>query len=446
MSFSQIEKRWDGYLEVQGFRLKIVFNIDKKGDIFIATFDSPNQNAYGLPVESVSLEKTQVTIKIPSIGAEYTGALNSDNDEIEGTFIQRGQELPLKLKASTLASDAPIRPQTPKKPYPYYCQDVIIQNKIDSIQLFGTLTLPDSIGKYPVAILISGSGSQDRDETIFGHKPFLVIADYLTKKGIGVLRFDDRHYNKSTEMLLNTTAGDIANDVESCVDFLQSHNQVLTNCIGLIGHSEGGLTAAIVSAGNTNIAFVVLLAGTGICGEEILLSQTKEVIEGLSKPEMEKQVKLRKDLIDVVKNETDKRIAAEKLRVILNKDLTVTLYYGTKDTIQEINNTIKVFNSDMFRFFVNYDPKNDLQKIACPVLALIGEKDKQVLPDQNLTAIELALKKGKNNNYLVKEIPNVNHLFQTAKTGKVNEYAEIEETISPAVLALIADWIIDLKL
>jgi len=446
LAFSQLDGNWNGTLEVQGAKLKIVFHIQKTKDMYSATFDSPYQNAYGIPVEEVVLNESNVIIKIPAIGAVFNGQMNNGNNELIGTFKQGGLSTPLTLKAIEAETGKSERPQTPKKPYPYFSKDVIIENTKNNIQLAGTLTLPDSVRKFPVVILISGSGSQDRDETIFGHKPFLVLADYLTKKGIGVLRFDDRHYGKSTEMLFNTTAGDIANDVESCVNFLQSHNHVLKNSIGLIGHSEGGLSASIVSARNPNIAFTILLATPGIIGEEIVYAQLKETIGGLTEQELEQQIKLRKDVIKVLNNEPDKQIAAEKLREILNNDLSVTLYYEAKDTIQEIDNTIEIFNCDMYRFFISYNPINDLKKIACPVLALIGEKDIQVPPNQNLPAIESALREGKSVNYMVKEIANVNHMFQTAKTGKTSEYAEIEETISPDVLSLILGWINDLRL
>lgn len=445
LAFSQLDRQWNGASEIQGTKLRIIFHIQKVDEKYTATFDSPDQNAYGLPTEEVIFNNPGVIIKIPIIGGVFKGQMSDDNTEISGRLKQGELSIPLNLKAVDSETGSVARPQTPKKPYPYYSRELIIQNTKDNIQLAGTLTLPDSIGMYPIVVLISGSGSQDRDETIFGHKPFLVLADYLTRNGIGVLRFDDRHYRKPPELLFNTTPDDIANDVESCINFLQSHNHVLKNSIGLIGHSEGGLSASIVAARNSDLAYIVLLASSGIEGEEIIYAQTMAIFETLTEEEKKEQVELRRELINVLKIEPDKEIAIEMLSEILNRDLSITIQHEVADTIQEIENSIEIFNSDMFRFFISYDPVNDLRKITCPVLALIGEKDIQVSSQENLPVIESILKESGNDNYMVKEIPNVNHLFQTAITGKVTEYGEIEETISPDVLALILSWIKDLE-
>lgn len=444
ISFSQLNRKWNGILEIQGAKLRIVFNIQKIDNKYTATFDSPDQNAYGLKVEEVLFNESKVIIRIPLIGAVFNGQINNNN-EIKGSFEQGGHSIPLSLKAIESESSSLDRPQTPKKPYPYYTKEVLIENVKDKIQLAGTLTLPDSTGQYPVAILISGSGPQDRDETVFGHKPFLVLSDYLTKKGISVLRFDDRGVGKSTGNFHKATSADFASDVESCIHFLHTQKNALPNKIGLIGHSEGGIIATMIAGNNKHIAYVVLMAGSGISGEEIIYAQTEKMFQDLDKANIEQQVKLRQDLISVIKSETNKEVAEIKLREILIKNLKVLSLEPIQDTTQLINSVVTVFNSDWYRFFISYNPATDLARITCPVLALIGEKDIQVLPRQNLPAIESALKSGKNNECLVKEIPNVNHLFQTAKTGKVSEYGEIEETISSKVLSLIANWITDLR-
>lgn len=440
-AFCQLEGEWNGTLDIQGTKLRIVFHIEKSENQFKATFDSPDQNAFGLRVEEVLFKESEVVIKIPMIGATFNGEMNNDKNEIHGTFEQGGLSIPLNLKIVKSESSKIHRPQTPQEPYPYYSKEVFIENAIDKIKLAGTLTLPDSVGKYPVVILITGSGPQDRDETIFGHKPFLVIADHLTKKGIGVLRFDDRGVGKSTGDFYSATTADFATDVKSCILFLKKQKNVLPNSIGLIGHSEGGITATMVAANNNDLAYVVLLAGSGISGEEIIYAQTEKMFQDLNKIDIEKQVKLRRDLISIIQSEPDKEIAAKKLKEILNNNLDVLSLQPIQDTIQLINNTISVFNGDWFRFFINYNPATDIEKITCPVLALIGEKDIQVLPEQNIPAIEEALIKGENRKYMIKEIESVNHLFQTAYSGKVSEYGEIEETISPNVLTLISDWI-----
>jgi uncharacterized protein len=316
LAFCQIAGEWNGTLDIQGTKLKIVFHIEEFENQLKATFDSPDQNAFGLPVEEVLFKESEVVIKIPMIGATYSGEINNNKDEIVGTFEQRGLSMPLILKITNSESSGFHRPQTPQEPFLYYSKEVLIENEIDKIKLAGTLTLPDSVGKYPVVVLITGSGPQDRDETIFGHKPFLVISDHLTKKGIGVLRFDDRGVGKSTGNFHSSTTADFANDVRSCIQFLKKQKNVRTDKIGLIGHSEGGIIATMVAASNKDIANVVLLAGSGISGEEIIYAQTEKMFQDLNNIDIEKQVKLRRDLISIIKSEPDKAIAANRLKEI----------------------------------------------------------------------------------------------------------------------------------
>lgn len=441
VSFSQLTGQWKGKMEIQGTKLSIVFHIHKEMNGYTATFDSPDQNAFGLPVEKVSFKESKVIINIPAVGAVYNGKMNSNGDSINGTFKQGGLSIPLNLKHVKSVTGMTNRPQTPQKPYPYFTKEVVIENSKDKIQLAGTLTLPDTLGKYPIAVLITGSGPQDRDETIFGHKPFLVLADYLTKKGLGVLRFDDRGVAASTGNFYNATTTDFAEDVKSCIQFLKNHSNVYPDKIGLIGHSEGGIIATMIAANAKDISFIVLMAGSGVCGDKIIYAQTEKMYQDLSLQNIEKQVELRRELISVIQSEPDRKLAKDKLNTILNNNLDILTLQPVQDTVQLINTTSEVFNSDWFRFFVGHNPAEDIEKVTCPVLALIGEKDFQVSPEQNLPAIEEALKKGGNTNFLVKEIPHVNHLFQTANTGRVHEYGKITETISPEVLSMISNWI-----
>ena len=427
-AFSQLEGHWYGTTEKKG---KIVFHITKEKDRYTATYDCPDIYAYGYSVEEVLIDGSEVIIKIPSIGAVFYGQINSDNNEINGTFEQGGLSMPLNLLT---------RPQTPKETYPYYSHDVIIENLKDSIHLAGTLTLPDSVGKYPVAILISGSGPHERDATHFGHKTFLVIADYLTKNGIGVLRFDDRGVGNSTGNFYAATLADFAHDVESCFHYLQSHKNVLPDKIGLIGHSEGGSVAAMVAGNNKNITFVVFMASPAVSGDKIVYAQTMQLYQNLDSIGRLEQVNLRRQLINILRY-LDQDMAEGALWDILVKNRKL-LSVQNQDTIYTINSIAAYLNSDYYRSFISYDPAMDFKKIACPVLGLYAEKDTQVLPSQNIPAFENAFAEAGKYNSAV-EFPDVNHEFQTVKNGTADENSELDETISPEVLLFITYWIID---
>ena len=260
--------------------MRVVFNIVKTDKGYSSTMDSPDQGAKGIPVTFTNFENSVLKIEISNAKIEYTGTLDKENNFI-GNFKQGGQSFPMNLSKEKVEKEKFVRPQEPTKPYPYYSEDVIFENKKDKITLAGTLTLPTKEGNYPVVVLITGSGPQNRDEELLGHKPFLVLADYLTKNGIAVLRFDDRGIGESQGDFKTATSLDFASDVESAVNYLQTRKEINKKKIGLIGHSEGGIIAPMVAAKSKDIDFIVLLAGTGIPGGELMLLQ-KELIERAS--------------------------------------------------------------------------------------------------------------------------------------------------------------------
>jgi uncharacterized protein len=335
------------------------------------------------------------------------------------------------------ASTIQKRPQNPKKPYPYHEEEVIFESRESGIKLSGTLTFPESGGPFPAVVLISGSGAQDRNEELMGHKPFLVLSDYLTRHGIAVLRFDDRGVGGSTTGSSGDTTDNFAIDVMGGTSYLKTRKEIDSKNIGLIGHSEGGMIAPLVAAKSSDIAFIVMMAGTGVPGEDILKLQGELIMRANGAPEemIKENARVQKVMLDIIKTTTDKEIAKEKIREALSD-----LGPGKLDAIQtQLYTTM----SPWMRFFINFDPKTALEKVKCPVLALNGEKDLQVSPAQNLPEIEKALIAGKNKDYKIIELPGLNHLFQTCKTGSVAEYAQIEETISPNVLELITSWILE---
>jgi hypothetical protein len=320
------------------------------------------------------------------------------------------------------------------KPYPYREEEVAYKNPAANIELAATVTIPEGKGPFPAVLLMAGSGPHDRDETHMGHKPFLVLADYLTRKSIVVLRADKRGVGKSGGDYSHAVMADFASDADAGVAYLKTRVEVDPHKIGLVGHSEGGVEAPMSAAHNPDVAFVVMLAGTGVPGDQLLPEQMRRLEEaaGKSKDEIDKDVAVQRDILAIV--EKDKDDAA------LDKDLREKLAGKVPDA--QMGMQIKAVSSPWFRGLLEYDPAPTLSQLTCPVLVLNGEKDVQVPPEQNLPPIRKALETGGNKNFEIDELPGLNHLFQTAKTGGIGEYSEIEETMSPVAMEKVASWIL----
>ncbi len=301
-----ISGTWNGLLEVQGTQLRLVFNISQTDHAYSSTMDSPDQGAKGIPVTSTSYENNVLKIEISNAGIQYEGTLNEEHVFV-GTFKQSGQSFPLNLTKEKVEKEKVIRPQEPTKPFPYYSEDVKFENTKDEIVLAGTLTLPAKDGNFPAVILISGSGPQNRDEELLGHKPFLVLADHLTKNGIAVLRFDDRGTAESTGNFKGATSFDFASDVEFAIKYLQSRKEINKNQIGLAGHSEGGIIAPMIAAKSKDVNFIILLAGTGIRGDQLLLLQQELIgkASGMSDTELQKDKVINEGAFNIVLKSTD---------------------------------------------------------------------------------------------------------------------------------------------
>ncbi len=443
-----IEGIWQGKLKVPGTELRVVFKISKNPDgTLTATLDSPDQGVTGIPVEEVIFEDNTLRLEVKSAGAVFEGKVSEDFLVIEGEWKQSGGVFPLTVKRVDKAIEI-LRPQVPKKPYPYTEEEVAYENKEAGITLAGTLTLPPGKGPSPAVLLISGSGPQDRNETIYNHHPFLVLADYLTRQGIAVLRVDDRGVGESTGDFSQATSVDFASDVLAGIEYLKTRKEINPEQIGLIGHSEGGLIAPMVAVKSPDVAFIILMAGTGLTGEEILYLQGALISRamGVSEEDIAKNRQFNEKIFSLIKEEKDKKTIEEKLRQMFMEDWA-ELNEEEKSRIGDpevfLEAQLKSLLSPWLKFFLTYDPKPTLNKVKCPVLAINGEKDLQVPPKENLSAIEEALKVGGNQNYTIIELPNLNHLFQTAQTGLPAEYAKIEETISPVALKIISDWILE---
>ena len=436
---------WQGKLEVPGMSLRIVFNIakDEKGKL-TATMDSPDQRIEGIPVEEVTFKDGILHLEVKSARGFFEGKVQEDFLSIEGELNQAGQSFPLVLER--VEEIAKInRPQEPKKPYPYKEEEVTYENKDAGITLAGTLTFPFEKGPFPAVLLITGSGAQDRNETAANHKPFLVWADYLTRLGIAVLRVDDRGVGGSTGDFLQATSEDFAGDVLAGIEYLKSRKEIDPRQIGLIGHSEGAIIAPMVASQSPDVAFIVMMAGTGLTGEEILYLQSALILKvnGVSDELITKSRALQESIYTVLKIEKDNTVAAEELHgIIENAKLQLSEEEREKILFGAfIEPPIKLI--PWYRYFLTNDPKTALMKLKCPVLAINGEKDLQALPKESLQSIEEALIAGGNKDYTLKELPNLNHLFQTTQTGAPSEYGQIEETIAPEALDLVGKWILD---
>jgi uncharacterized protein len=441
------EEIYEGTFKAGATKVRLVFHLFKQqGGGHAGTMDSPDQGVNGLVLDEVSVKGDAVRLELGIAKIVFEGKRGKGGREIAGTFKQAGMSFPLTLKRVAKATEA-SRPQTPKRPYPYDEIEVAYENKRHGVKLAGTLTVPRAKGPFPAVLLITGSGAQDRDETILGHKPFLVLADYLTRRGIAVLRVDDRGVGRSTGSVPDSTTADFAEDVRAGVAFLKGRKEVNAAQIGLIGHSEGGAIAPLVASRSKDIAFIVLLAGPGVPGHQILRTQSAAGLKlaGRAHP---KELALLKTLQDrlfaTVRAEKDRAVAEKKARAAL-EEITSKLSADEKKKAAGALVVIELHMQEVLtpwgRYFMDYDPRPALRQVACPVLALNGAKDVQVDARLNLQAIAAALKEAGNKDVTIRELPNLNHLFQTCTTGAASEYGAIEETLAPGVLETVADWI-----
>lgn len=440
-----LDGSWQGVIAIAGQELPVVFEIsddglgDWKGHML-----SPSQTDQQIPLTSVSFHDREVTILVEYVGGSYRGKLAASGRSIRGDWKQGALEVSLDLDRHEKPF-AYERPQTPKAPFPYPVEKVKFPNSLAKLSLAGTLSLPkDRVSPAPAVVLVSGSGPQDRDETIAGHKPFAVIADYLARRGVAVLRYDDRGVGESEGTFEFGTTLDFATDAWAAVEFLKSRPEIDPEKIGLIGHSEGGLIAPIVSTKREGIAFLVLLAAPCLPGDQTLLSQSKAVGEasGLSSEMLALNQQFSQAVFDLM---TQPNPDLEKVRDLgarfekEAKELSADDAKALENLGPILQQQLSMLESPWFMNFLNLDPAEYFRKVTCPVLALNGELDLQVLADLHLPAIEAAVPKGL---VTTRRLSGLNHLFQKAETGLPAEYATIEETISPGVLTNIGDWIL----
>jgi pimeloyl-ACP methyl ester carboxylesterase len=435
---------WLGTLRVGPSELRLALHIARTGTGFTGTLDSIDQGASGIPLSAIAQEGRNIRIEIQRLGGLYVGSIDESGNQISGTWTQ-AFDLPLTFTRTAKLPDS-AGMQEPKRPYPYDEVEVSYENKQAGVKFAGTLTLPRTGAPHPAVLLITGSGPQDRDESFGGHKPFLVLADFLTRRGIAVLRVDDRGVGGSTGSVDAGTTDEFAGDALAGVAYLKSRREIDPERIGLIGHSEGGIVASLAAARSRDVALIVLLVGPGVPGSQVMIGQSYAGARAMGASE--EGAAMNRDLtqlmLDAVMHEKDPAAAERRFEQHLAA-LMSTWSEAQKNAMAalrpQLQAQMRAVSTPWFRAFVTLDPKAALARVTAPVLALNGDLDTQVLPRENLAAIVDTLEEGGNPDYTVVRLAGLNHLFQTAKTGAMDEYARIAETIAPAALETIGDWI-----
>lgn len=430
-SQAQIEGYWKGQIDLGGQQLEMAFNIKAAENGYSATLDVPAQGAFDVPVDKTVFQDNHLQLTLSAMGASYSGMLKGE--AIEGEFTQHGMAFPLNLARGE--KEAPkARPQDPQMPFNYRVEEVTFTNKKEGNTLAGTLTIPEGDGPFPALVLVSGSGQQNRDEELMNHRPFWVIADYLSRRGVAVLRYDDRGMGGSTGEVLNANSLDFSYDAEAAFDFLRNRKEINASRVGILGHSEGGIINFMVAERRPEVAFLVSLAGPAVNGIEVLKEQQAAILraQGMTEEMVQFSGNANAQMFDIIEASNDRVEADTLLRQLLKG-------WGYNEELTE--QTVGQMASPWMYYFLKYDPTDAIVKTNCPALLLNGSKDLQVLASQNLPAYEKIIAEHGKTNLTLREMPDLNHLFQHCETGSPTEYVEIEETISPEVLETIVEFV-----
>jgi pimeloyl-ACP methyl ester carboxylesterase len=433
---SPFEGTWQGAFQNGNMRYRLQLHVthdeEKK---LTGTLDSLDQGANGVPMSKLSEQNGSVHFEIDLVGGIYEGTINAGRNAIAGKWSQNQDTVALEFKRSDEVLEL-RRPQNPAKPYPYKEEEVSFKNAAGTATLAGTVTIPAGAGPFPAALLLVGSGPQNRDEFLAGHRPYLVLADALARKGIAVLRYDKRGIGKSTGDFAGATTEDFSADADAALAYLKGRKEILREKVGVVGHSEGGLIAPILAARGA-VAWIVLLATPAQNGEQTMLAQSEAIAKAAGMPiaQVAQSLDFDRKAYAMVREERDPAVLEKKLdAMVISSGMAESAAPAT------VLAQIHMLSSPWFRYFLDYDPLPTLKRVKCPVMALDGSKDLQVPAAENLPLIRTALEEAGNKEISVKEMPDLNHLLQHAESGTPAEYGAIEETISPEVLQLISDW------
>jgi uncharacterized protein len=430
---AELDGDWDGTLTATaGIKQRFSLHIESRNGVTEATLIAIDEGNTKVPVAAITRDGDNVTLDAAKTPGFFKGVLASDGQSIAGKL---GAVFPITFTRRAAGAAAPAalkRPQEPKPPFPYKSEEVTFTGS-GGVTLAGTLTTPQGAGPFPAVVLVQGSGPNDRDETTSGHKPFLVLADALTRRGIAVLRADKRGVGKSTGNYATATTENFIGDTEASVAWLRGLKSINGKKVGLIGHSEGGIIAPMVAAQDPALAFIVLLAGPGMKGEDLLQMRGRMMGQavGVAPEALDKAAARNRAIFEIVRTIPNAGEVRTRVTALLVAE-GVPASQAAAGAAQ--------FAVPSYRFFLDHDPIPSLRQVKCPILAINGALDLIVPPKENLVAIKAAL--AANHDVTVTELPGLNHHFQTAKTGLLSEYSEIEETFAPRALALIADWVV----
>lgn len=429
-SFAQIEGYWKGQIDLGTQQLEMAFDIKSIENGYSATWDVPAQNALDMPVDETTFQDGHLQMVMSNLNASYSGKLKDGG--IEGIYTQSGMSLPLNLIKTEKSRK--VRPQDPQPPFNYRAEEVSFTNEKEGNTLTGTLTIPEGDGPFPAVVLVSGSGQENRDEELMDHRPFWVIADHLSRHGIAVLRYDDRGIGGSTGEVLNATSMDFSFDAEAAFDYLRNRKEIEVSQIGILGHSEGGIINFMVAARRPEMAFLVSLAGPAVNGIEISKAQCEAMAraQGLPEEVIAMNCTVINQILNVIESSKDREEADSLLRQLVK---------GWDYDEELTEQTIGSYTLPWMYYIMKYDPTDAIVKTNCPALLLNGSKDVQVLATQNLPAYEKIIAEHGKTNLILRELPDLNHFFQHCKTGAMEEYYDIDETISPEVLEMIVEFV-----
>ena len=431
-AMSQVEGYWKGEIDLGTLKLEMAFDIKAIENGYSATLDVPAQGAFDVPVDETTFQDGQLQLTMSAMDANYSGTLKEGI--IEGEFTQRGMTFPLNLVKAEKKEQKKARPQDPLPPFNYHIEEVTFVNEKEGNTLVGTLTIPEGEGPFPAMVLVSGSGQQNRDEELMNHRPFWVIADYCARHGIAVLRYDDRGIGGSKGEVENATTMDFSYDAEAAFDYLRNRKEINASQVGILGHSEGGVINFMVAARRPEVAFLVSLAGPSVNGIEVLKEQQKAILRasGMTEEAVQFNSNTNAQMFNIIEASNSREEADSLLRQLLKG-------WGYNEELTE--QTVRQMASPWMYYFLRYDPTEAIVKTNCPALLLNGSKDLQVIASQNLPGYEKIIAEYGKTNLTLRELPDLNHLFQHCETGSPNEYFEIEETISPEVLEIIVGFV-----